>query len=74
MDNLAQFLPASCKKIIVENVLLTIAKITKEFYPKSINDDFDHSVIEISRTSYKKKIKYGKNVLLGKKVKKAQKR
>ena len=69
MDSLAQFLPVSCKKIIVDNVLLTMAKITKEFYPKSINDDFDNSVIEISKTSYKKKIKYGKNVLLGKSVK-----
>ena len=69
MDSLAQFLPVSCKKIIVDNVLLTMAKITKEFYPKSINDDFDNSVIEISKTPYKKKIKYGKNVLLGKSVK-----
>ena len=41
LDNLSHFLPNSCKKIIVENVLLTMAKITKEFYPKSIVDDFD---------------------------------
>ena len=34
LDNLAHFLPSSCKKIIVKNVLLTMAKITKEFYPK----------------------------------------
>ena len=40
LDNLSQFLPSSCKKIIVKNVLLTMAKITKEFYPKSIVDDF----------------------------------
>ena len=30
LDNLSHFLPKSCKKIIVDNVLLSIAKITKE--------------------------------------------
>ena len=34
LENLSEFLPSSCKKIIVENVLLVMAKITKEFYPK----------------------------------------
>ena len=69
LDNLSHFLPTSCKKIIVKNVLLTIAKITKEFYPKSIVDDFDDSVKDISKTSFKKKVKFGKNVLIGKNVK-----
>ena len=55
LDNLSHFLPNSCKKIIVENVLLTMAKITKEFYPKSITDDFDDSVKDISKTPLKKK-------------------
>ena len=35
LDSLSQFLPDSCKKIIVKNVLLSMAKITKEFYPDS---------------------------------------
>ena len=69
LDSLSQFLPSSCKKIIVKNVLLTMAKITKEFYPKSIVDDFDNSVKEISKTSLNKKVKFGKNVLIGKNVK-----
>ena len=69
IDSLSHFLPNSCKKIIVRNVLLTIAKITKEFYPKSIVDDFDESVKDISKTSFKKKVKHGKNVLIGKNVK-----
>ena len=69
LDNLSHFLPRSCKKIIVKNVLLTMAKITKEFYPKSINDNFDDSVKDISKTSFKKKVKFGKNVLIGKNVK-----
>ena len=69
LDSLSQFLPDSCKKIIVDNVLLSIAKITKEFYPDSIADDFDSSVKNISKTSFKKKVKYGLNVLIGKNVK-----
>ncbi len=69
LDNLSHFLPNSCKKIIVKNVLLTMAKITKEFYPKSIVDDFDDSVKDISKTSFNKKVKFGKNVLIGKNVK-----
>ena len=68
LDSLSQFLPITCKKIIVDNVLLTVAKITKEFYPKSIVDDFDDTVKDISKTTFKKKVKYGKNVLVGKNV------
>ena len=69
LDSLSQFLPDSCKKIIVKNVLLSMAKITKEFYPDSINDDFDSSAKNIAKTSFKKKVKYGTNVLIGKNVK-----
>ena len=69
LDNLSHFLPSTCKKIIVDNVLLSMAKITKEFYPNSINDDFDKSVKDISKLSFKKKVRFGKNVLIGKNVK-----
>ena len=69
LDSLSKFLPNSCKKIIVTNVLLTMAKITKEFYPEATVDDFDDSVKDISKTSLKKKVKFGKNVLIGKNVK-----
>ena len=69
LDSLSNFLPNSCKKIVVKNVLLTMAKITKEFYPNSIVDDFDISAKDISKTSLKKKVKFGKNVLIGKNVK-----
>ena len=69
LKSLSQLLPNNCKKIIVNNVLLSIANITKEFYPKSIVDDFDETVKEISKTSFKKKVKFGKNVLIGKNVK-----
>ena len=52
LDSLSQFLPITCKKIIVDNVLLTVAKITKEFYPKSIVDEFDDTVKDISKTTF----------------------
>jgi UDP-3-O-[3-hydroxymyristoyl] glucosamine N-acyltransferase len=68
-DNLKDILPKNCKKIIVSNVLIASAKITKIFYPDSVTDDFDNSLKDINKTSYKKKIKHGKNVLIGKNVK-----
>ena len=68
-NNLSNILPKNCNKIIVENVLITTAMITKIFYPNAVTDDFDSSVKEINKTTYKKKIKFGKNVLLGKNVK-----
>ncbi len=68
-ESLSQFLPNACKKIIVKNVLLTMAKITAEFYPKSIVDDFDETVKDISKTPFKKKVKHGRNILIGKNVK-----
>ena len=68
-ENLSNILPTKCNKIIVDNVLITTAKITKTFYPGSINDDFDSKVKNINKTSFKKKVKFGKNVLIGRGVK-----
>ena len=68
-ENLKNYLPNDCKKIIVENVLVSTAKITKIFYPDSITDDFDTTSKDINKTSFKKKVKFGKNVLIGKNVK-----
>ena len=67
--NLHHILPIKCEKIIVENVLISIAKITEILYPDSVNDDFDNSVKEISKTKLKNKVKFGKNVLIGSNVK-----
>jgi UDP-3-O-[3-hydroxymyristoyl] glucosamine N-acyltransferase len=67
--NLANILPNKCKKIIVNNVLIATAKITKSFYPDSVTDDFDNNAKDINKSIYKKKVKYGKNVLIGKNVK-----
>ena len=68
-ENLKNYLPNNCKKIIVENVLFSTAKITKIFYPDSVTDDFDATSKDINKTSFKKKVKSGKNVLIGKNVK-----
>ena len=68
-ENLANFLPKSCNAIIVKNVLITTAKITKIFYPEAVNDDFDSKVKDINKTTFKKKVRFGKNVLIGKNVK-----
>ena len=68
-NNLKSFLPETCKTIISENILLHTAMITKIFYPDSVVDDFDSTVIEIDNTEFKDKIKFGRNVLIGKNVK-----
>ncbi len=68
-ENLKDYLPKNCNKIIVNNVLIATAKITEIFYPDSINDGFDITVKDISKTMFKKRVNYGKNVLLGKNVK-----
>ena len=66
---LEKFLPKTCKPIIVKNVLLSTAKITEMFYPDAVNDNFDNTILNISKTSFKKKIKHGQNVLIGENVK-----
>ena len=61
-------LSKNCIPIIVDNVLVSVSKITAKFYPDSINDSFDNTVLDISNTNYQNKVKYGKNVLLGENV------
>ena len=68
-EYLKDYLPNHCNKIIVDNVLIATAKITKVFYPDSVTDNFDSTVQDISKTSFKKRVKFGKNVLIGKNVK-----
>ena len=54
--NLSRLLPKSCYPIIVENVLINTAKITKLFYPDSVDDNFDDSVKNIEKTSFTQNI------------------
>ena len=68
-EYLSKILPNNCNKIIVDNVLISTAMVTKIFYPNSVVDDFDFNVKEIEKSVHKKKVKFGKNVLIGKNVK-----
>ena len=67
-DLLKDFLPSTCEPIIVKNVLTAVAKITEEFYPNSVVDEFDAKVLNIEDSEYGS-VTHGKNVLLGENVK-----
>ena len=67
-ESLKNDLPKYCNSLIVENVLVSVSKLTSKFYPESINDNFDETAISISETKFKDKVKFGKNVLIGKNV------
>ena len=54
--------------IIVKDVLKTVYKITELFYPGSLDDAVDFSVIKPNLKKFKK-IKFGQNVLIGENVK-----
>ncbi len=67
--NLANELPKSCIPLVVENVLVSVSYLTAKFYPDSINDDYDTTAINISKSKYKDIVQYGENVLVGGNVK-----
>ena len=67
-NNLSNVLPKNCQAIIVDNVLISTAKITKIFYPNAVTDDFDDNVKDINLTIFKDKVKFGKNILIGSNV------
>ena len=67
-NNLSRILPKGCVPIIVDNVLISTAKITKIFYPDSITDDFDSHADYITKTDFIKTVNFGKNVLIGRNV------
>ena len=63
-----KFIPKKAKVIEVNNVLLSVAKITSIFYPSALDDTFDDQVNFINSKNFKK-LKTGKNILIGKNVK-----
>tara|TARA_B100000575_G_scaffold179227_1_gene143758 strand:+ start:247 stop:1227 length:981 start_codon:yes stop_codon:yes gene_type:complete len=67
-ETLKNELPKKCIPIIVDNVLVSVSKVTSKFYPDSINDHFDNTTVQISKTKFQDKVKYGENVLLGENV------
>ena len=64
-ESLKNELPEHCKPLVVANVLISTSKVTAQFYPSSINDNFDNTVRDIAKIKFKDKIKSGKNILIG---------
>ena len=54
--------------IEVDNILLSVAKITELFYPSSLDENFDINATKVNKKKFSK-INIGKNVLFGKNVK-----
>ena len=67
-ETLKNELPKSCTPLVVKNVLVSTAKITSQFYPESLNDNFDASVKLISETEFKDNVHFGKNIFIGENV------
>jgi len=65
---LENYLPKNLKKIIVDNVLFELARVTKLIYPLA---DVDYPDLTLKKSSKikSKKVKFGNNVLIGKNVK-----
>jgi len=66
---LSSHLPKSKTNIIVDNVLISVAKITKLFYPNSLNEQFETKSINIHNKKIYKDVKFGSNVIVGENVK-----
>jgi len=68
--SLSKFLPNSCIKINVKNVLLAVTKVSKMFYPKADLDYADESLADSKKLKKKYPgVFFGKNVFIGKNVK-----
>tara|TARA_B100000029_G_scaffold31991_1_gene30580 strand:+ start:2872 stop:3870 length:999 start_codon:yes stop_codon:yes gene_type:complete len=66
----SQFLPESCIKLNVKNILFAVTQVSRMFYPKA---DVDYPDISLKDSNEIKKlypeVTFGKNVLIGKNVK-----
>tara|TARA_Y100000996_G_C22483171_1_gene627061 strand:+ start:186 stop:1172 length:987 start_codon:yes stop_codon:yes gene_type:complete len=68
-SELSNHVPKSKKKLIVQNVLVNVAKITELFYPNSLNDKFEDEIINFDKKKIYKNVIFGSNVIIGKNVK-----
>ena len=66
---LSNLLPKSKNKLIVNNVLVSVAKLTEYFYPDSLNEEFENKIVNSAKKKLYKNVKFGLNVLLGENVK-----
>ena len=67
-ENLSEDLPKSIEKIIVNKVLVELARVSKIMYPFSDLDYPDFSLKKPAKSKFKT-VKFGNNVLIGKNVK-----
>ena len=67
-EKLSDFLPAQTQKIIVKNVLLELAIVSKKLYPFADIDFPDFSVKKPNKIKFRS-VKFGNNVLIGKNAK-----
>ena len=67
--NFEKYIPKSCKSLLVENVLISVSKITNLFYPNAINDDFEKNIAPIEKFNQFKNLLFGKNVMVGTNIK-----
>ena len=65
---LKQKIPNNIEILEVQNVLLSVSRVTTLFYPDSLQDLIDFNLKPINRKKYSN-IKIGKNILVGKNVK-----
>ncbi len=68
-SQLSSHIPNSKSKLIVDNVLISVANITELFYPNSLNDGFDNKIIKTDKKKTYKKVIFGLNVVVGENVK-----
>ena len=69
-ESLSKYLPNYCIKIIVKNVLFSVTKISKLFYPTAEVDQPDINLKDISDLSnIYTDVLFGKNILIGSNVK-----
>jgi len=67
-DKLKSLLPKNYTIIVVKNVLLELARVTKLLYPNS-DIDYPDLLVKDSKKMKFNKVKFGNNVLVGKNVK-----
>ena len=65
---LKNIIPKHINIIEVQNVLLSISKVTSLFYPNAIDDMFDKNVKILNKNKFVN-LKFGQNILIGKNVK-----
>ncbi len=68
-SKLSDLIPKSKIKFVVENVLISVAKVTEYIYPDSLNDEFENNPINLKINKKYKNVKFGSNVIIGENVK-----